>query len=58
MDSVREDTGYVQHGGRPAIRPGKVRIEYLSGMMAGLICSVRDDIAERLIREGRAREVK
>jgi hypothetical protein len=58
MDNVREDTGYVGYNGIARIKPEKVKIEYTGGLMPGLICSVRRDIAEQLIREGRAREVK
>lgn len=62
MDSVREDIGYMDYklnkNDTFAGLSDKIKIEYKSGMMAGRTVMLRRDIAEELIKHGKAVEVK
>jgi hypothetical protein len=71
MDDVREDIGYrrptmaelnnerdqVKHY-KLQEKPAKMKIEYNIGVMAGHSVWVRRDIAEDMIKHGKAREVR
>ena len=64
MDGVFEDIGYTR-GKEMEERTvykiekvDKIKIEYLWGLMKGKIVRVRADIAEDLIKHGKAVEVK
>jgi len=64
MDGVYEDIGYSK--GREMEertvykieKVDKIKIEYLWGMMKGRVVKVRADIAEDLIKHGKAVDVK
>ena len=59
-ESIREETGYMRYelnkNDTFKGKADKVRIEYLGGPMKDMVCSLRRDIAEDLIKRGKAKE--
>lgn len=57
-----EDLGYMKYdlnkSDTYAGKADKIRVEYLSGLMAGRVVWIRRNIAEDLIQRGYAKEVK
>lgn len=62
MNETREDTGYMHYTLNKkdtfSGRTDKIRIEHLEGPAKGRTFKLRRDIAEDLIKRGKAREVK
>jgi hypothetical protein len=61
-DSIREGIGYMHYNLNKsdtyAGKADKIKIEYTQGFMAGRTATLRWDIAEDLIKQGKAKEVK
>jgi len=62
MNSIQEDIGYMNYklNKNETFRGinEKIKIEYVSGMMAGKMFVLRRDFADELIKHGKAIEVK
>jgi hypothetical protein len=60
-DSIREDLGYMRYEqstrGKYLSDIGKVRIEYIAGMLKGTVVTIRKDFAEDLIERGFAKYI-
>jgi hypothetical protein len=59
---IQEDIGYMDYKLNKkdtfAGLSDKIKIEYKTGMMAGRIVTLRRDIAEELIKHGKAMEIQ